>query len=212
MKRFVLMLVGVGMVFVVASPAFAQRQARGGFGGSVAFLLANASVHEELKLKDDQKKAIQDLVAEARKASRELRDLEGDERRQKSREINEKIQAKVKETLSEEQLKRFSQIRLQLSPTAQSLLNRQVSQKLELTREQRQKIQEINQTLQKESGKLREKLNDDNRREVFQQIRKLQEVRSEKAVAVLSEDQQKQFKELLGKPFELRRQRRNNNQ
>ena len=109
MKRFVLMLVGVGMVFVVASPAFAQRQARGGFGGSVAFLLANASVHEELKLKDDQKKAIQDLVAEARKASRELRDLEGDERRQKSREINEKIQAKVKETLSEEQLKRFSQ-------------------------------------------------------------------------------------------------------
>ena len=169
-------------------------------------------MHEELKLKDDQKKAIQDLVAEARKASRELRDLEGDERRQKSREINEKIQAKVKETLSEEQLKRFSQIRLQLSPTAQSLLNRQVSQKLELTREQRQKIQEINQTLQKESGKLREKLNDDNRREVFQQIRKLQEVRSEKAVAVLSEDQQKQFKELLGKPFELRRQRRNNNQ
>lgn len=78
-------ILGLSLVALVASPAFAQG-GRGGMGmggGSYAMLIGNTSVQKELKLDDQQVEKAKELAEKAREKGREQREqlqgLEGED-------------------------------------------------------------------------------------------------------------------------------------
>ncbi len=157
-------------------------------------------VQQELGLKEDQKKALQDVAAEAREALRGVNRLEQAERQRKQREVREKVQGVLTKQLSEEQQKRLQQINLQQTgPLALQQL-RDLAEKLNITQEQRQKMREIGRELQQGITKLRE----DNRgAELAEKIGKARAEAAGKVAGALTDEQKKMWKEMLGKEFDI---------
>jgi hypothetical protein len=134
-----------------------------------------------------------------------LRDLSPEERREKMQEMQkaatEAAEKFMKEHFKPEQTKRMKEITLQQGGLM-AFNNEEVQKQLKLTDEQKDKIRT-----------LAEDFNND-RRELFQgggepqeNMRKMQALSKEylaKAVQVLNDDQKAQWKEMTGKPFELR--------
>src|SRR6266852_6095702 len=122
----VVMVLGVAVLLAV--PALAQQRQQGqqgrggqGFGGGlIAGLIENVGVQQELKLDNEQvekAKAAVDNVREKHSADRaKLQDLSQEERREKSRAINQAVSAEtmkaLEDVLKPEQFKRFKQIEL----------------------------------------------------------------------------------------------------
>jgi hypothetical protein len=217
MNTIIRTVVGLGLVAIIAGPAAAQGQGRGFFGrgGNLAQLLGNESVQKELKLDDQQvekAKALADKTGEEmREKFQELQGLDQEERRTKMQAINQEMNASaVKaagEFLKPDQIARLKQIRYQVQG-AMAFSDPEVAKKLSLTDAQKNDIQEIVRAS-------REKMPS---REDFQSDReaatkKMQEVNKEtlsQVVSKLNDEQQKTWKELIGSPFEIQYQPRNN--
>jgi TRAP-type C4-dicarboxylate transport system substrate-binding protein len=84
----------------------------------------------------------------------------------------------------------------------------EVSKSLELTKDQRREIRDLAQKSQKTTKALRSSQNDDNRQEIQQKITAILAETREAALKLLTEEQQKKWKKLMGEPFELPRPRR----
>lgn len=217
MRRLSTSFVALGLLALAATPAWAQG--RGGFGGGGSvFLLANESVQQELKLDSGQAEKLrqiaQDLGQKMREQFSSLQDLQGDERRQKMDELakkaNEEVKTALKDTLKPEQIKRFEQIaRQQLGVRA--FADSAVVSALKLTDDQQSKIKEVVQEIdQKRRDLFQDAQNGGDRQAVFQKLAELNQAGTEKATALLTADQKKSWEDLLGKPFEVVRQRPNN--
>jgi hypothetical protein len=204
-------MVGLGLVALLASPALAQGQGRGGFGmGGLAGLIGNTSVQKELKLDEKQAEKAKEYAASAREKAAEnrskLEGLEGEELRNKraelTKESNEAALKAFGDFLKPEQIARLKQVSLQVRG-AQAFSDAEVAKKLNLTEAQKGEIQTINT----EAGS--------QMREVFQQfqddregaMKKMAELRKKTLTDVeakLNDEQQKTWKELIGAAFEFK--------
>src|SRR5262249_24328932 len=195
----------------------AAAQGRGGFGrgGNLAMLLGNESVQKELKLDDKQVDKAKELAEktgeEFQSKFQDLQGLDQEQRRTKMQEINREMNAAALkaagEFLKPEQIARLKKIRYQVQG-AQAFSDPEVAKKLNLTDDQKKDIQEI-VTASREKMPSREDFQSD--REAA--MKKMQEVNKEtlsQVASKLNDEQQKTWKELIGSPFEIQYQPRNN--
>jgi Spy/CpxP family protein refolding chaperone len=188
------------VVALVASPAMAQRQRQprgGGFGGP-AFLLTQESVQKELKLSDDQVKKIKDVGEKSREAFGKLRDLDREERTKKMQEINKETTKALSTILSKDQAKRLKEISLQRLG-ARAFSNAEVAKELNITDEQKKQIQDINAATREEMTKIRQ--GEGSREEKAKKVAEYTKTVQAKLMKVLTDEQQKKWKTMTGKPF-----------
>jgi hypothetical protein len=208
MKTMFRTCLGLGLLAMLAGPAMAQGRGFGRGGGSLGTLLGNASVQKELKLDDQQIEKAKEVADKDREKGQEIREtlqgLEGDERENKRRELtkerNEVTLKAVGAFLKPEQIARLKQISYQ-QQGLMAFNDPEVAKKLNLTDGQKSDIQTIAQ-------ETREKLptRDDFQSDREAAMKKMQEVNKEalsQATAKLNDEQQKTWKELIGAPFTI---------
>jgi Spy/CpxP family protein refolding chaperone len=215
MRSVVKMLLTLGVVALVSSPALAQRPQRpqpGGGPGQLtgAALLANKSVQEELKLNEDQtkkiedtRKAIDDKFKDDRAKLREIRDMT--ERREKTAELNKKIGEETTKALSgvlkDDQTKRFKQIEYQVMGV-RAFSNEDIAKTLKFTDDQKADIKKITEDYQKDMQGLFQP--GGNREEAQKKREELRKSAMEKLTKVLTSDQKKSWEEMTGAPFQIK--------
>ncbi len=206
-------------IALISSESFAQRggggdrgRGRGGPGGmmgdSPLTLINDKNVIDELELVDDQVEALNDLQDDMRNVFREsfsgMRDKFRDpdvDREALMDEIREKIKSQMggvetelNEILLPHQVARLDELYFQMqasrSGTDGMLSNPKVKERLGLTDEQieevKAKAEEVQEDLEEE-------------------IKKLRESAREEILSVLTSDQQKQIKEMMGDSFNFER-------
>ncbi|MBL4883581.1 MAG: hypothetical protein JKY95_03460 [Planctomycetaceae bacterium] len=216
-NNFYVVIAIVFCLGLLSGSAQAQRGQRFGGGGRTGFTFRSPQSHllralrmeqlaEELKLTPEQTEKLK-TVSESANPSPEMfefisrmRAAQTDEEKEKIRaeiskyvtQKSQEIEKKIQELLSKEQFTRLNQVGLQLSGT-RTLLSDQIITQLKISEDQKTKIQET-----MEAGRM-------DRREFFrlpeeEQIKQRQESEA-KVFALLSEEQNKQWRELLGTPL-----------
>jgi hypothetical protein len=209
----VLLLVGLVSAQAVAQniPERARQELTRNLHGS--FVVFREKAQEDLKLTEEQKDKLEqqllELAPDAMQFFQGLHDLKGQERekelnayRQKSRE---KLAAILKETLTEAQHKRLRQLELQ-QEGAFVLLHGDVEIRkgLKITNEQRKQFVAVVQDLQKKIEPLiKEAQSGGDPEEIRPKIMKIRKDHEGQLAALLTDDQRKQWKEMLGKPLDL---------
>lgn len=207
-----LLAVVVLTVALISSESFAQGRGGGGrgpggmMGDSPLTLINDKNVIEELELVEDQVEQLNDLQDDMRDVFREsfsgMRDRFRDEnvdREELMAEIREKIQSQMgnvetdlNKILLPHQVSRLDELYFQMqasrSGTDGMLSNPKVKERLGLTDEQ---IEEIKEKAEEVKEELDEK------------IAELREEAREEILSVLTSDQQKQIKEMMGDSFEF---------
>ena len=218
------MMLVLGVAFACAAQAQAAEGSRSGSRrgfsrGSLLGLLRLEQVQKEMKLSEEQTAKVKELVeklgAEMREQYTALREIEDRaQRRAKMTELRDQFDNKVREQLHDvlerEQMMRLYQIRMQVRPVVDSLANRYVVRRLELTEEQQKKVAEIaKETQAKQSelfGAMRD-ASDEQRSEAFQKLRQVRSDADEKALAVLTAEQKEAFENMKGEKIELEMER-----
>jgi hypothetical protein len=173
------------------------------------FIVYRSNVQEELKLSDGQKQdllgRLPDLLRETLKA---LQRPEGAEREQEIRSIRQKSYEEfwpiLKGTLNGEQFRRMQQLELQHEGPAALIGRPEIGNELKITEGQREQFVGVVQDMRKEMEPLlREARSSGDREGVRLKATKIYENQEEKIEAILNEAQKKQWKEMLGKPFDV---------
>jgi hypothetical protein len=215
-----MMALALGAALATAAVAQAPQGAQRGFGGglsrgSLLGLLRIDNVQEELKLSDEVVAKVTELretlAAEMREQFAALRDITNRQERQTKRtelstEFDRKAREQLREVLSQEQMMRLYQVRMQVRPVVDSLANRWVAGRLQLTDEQQQKVAQIVKDAAAKQAELRgdtRDTTDEQRREVFQKRRTIRSDADEKALGLLSAEQKESFEEMKGEKIEL---------
>ena len=218
------MVLVMGAAFACAAQAQEREGARRGFGGrssrgSLLGLLRLEQVQKEMKLSEEQtakvKEVVEKLGTEMREQYTALREIEDRQQRtEKTTALSDEFDGKVREQLRDvverEQIMRLYQIRMQVRPAADSLANRYVAGRLELTDEQKQKLAEIAKDSQAKQSELYATMRDatgEQRSETYQKLGKLRSDADEKALGVLTAEQKKSFEEMKGEKIELEMRR-----
>lgn len=204
------------MVTLVAAVANSQQRGSGqgrggppGFGGGGPLeLLQRADVQSELELIDDQKDEARALVEKFNERRRELfsgfaeefrnRDATDEQRQQLRSKVQETMKTLNEETerglsfLLPHQRQRLSQLEIQFRMRGGgglgALGSREVSEKLNVTDEQRDAMRTKAQVLGQE---------------FTQKLAELRREMQEKLLAELNPEQRAAFKEMVGDPFEF---------
>lgn len=181
----------------------------GPFGGGLLGLAMRDDVQQELQLVDEQKDKVRGIADDMRNKVRDelrgifeqMRDLNDEERRAKFGEIRNKVEAinadmekKLDGVLLPHQLERLKQIDLQSKIRqrgADALTSGDLAKALNLTDEQREK-------LEKRAAELQEELQ--------AKIRDLQADARKKMLDVLTPEQQAQLQKMMGDQFDLQDQ------
>lgn len=192
-----LMAVGVMVQVSLAQPGEGRRGRGpgGGFGGppTPVRLLGVKEVQDALKLTDEQKTKITDLNNKVREEIRTAMQDGGS--REKVQKLMDETTAKVKEILDEGQQKRLLGIFVQVNG-ANAVANPDVAKELNVTDDQKKKIEEIRQKNMDSMRGLRDQSGD--REAMREKMTKLRDEESKAIFAVLTEPQQKQLEELKG--------------
>jgi hypothetical protein len=226
------LLVGLGVVALLAGPALAQppqgqgrggRGGPGGFGGGpgmggVSMLLNNESVQKELKLDKDEiekAKAVAKKVGEAHHEDfTKLQDLDPQERMAKRREVSTAINAEILKdldgVLKPDQVKRLKQIELQ-QQHAMAFMSPDVQKSLNLSADQVEKVKTINDDARTEMQALFQAGGGGRRGGAgagggMEKFQGLQKETMTKIEGVLNDAQKKTWKEMTGEPFKLEMQ------
>ena len=195
-----------GLVAILAGPAMAQG--RGGFGGGgVGNLIGNPGVQKELKLDANQIEKATALAADVREQMTEVRSqlegLQGEEmvtkRSQLSKPITDAATKKIKAMLKDEQFTRLTQIELQQRGAA-ALTDPQIAKKLSVTDEQAGKVKTMMADMNAEAREIQQSAGDD-RQAAMQKVQALRTETNAKVMALMSDDQQKAWKEMTGEPY-----------
>ncbi len=225
MNRKLLTVMGLGIVAVMllAAPAHAQR-GRFGFGQqqNEFRLLRYEAVHKDLGLTDASKgEAVAEEYSNAVQSELEnagidfggLRDLPQAEQAAKRREIaakmaeinkkvSEKLEPKLKDALTVEQIKRLGEIKIQANGAA-ALADEAVAKQLELSDEQQKKLADIQTEGDRAVRELFSALREGGFQEAMTKIGEANEKTLAKATEVLDAGQKEKFAALKGKPFDL---------
>ena len=175
------------------------------------FVVFREKVLEELKASDEQKdKLMQQLIERIMETGPFLDSLKDEtvvEREKKLEEhrknAREKLAKQLKEVLEPGQLTRLRQVTLQ-QEGAFALGQDEVRKELKITQEQMMKFMAIMQELHKKVETLvKEAQAGGKPEEIRPKIEQLRKDQAPKFEAVLTDDQKKQWKEMLGPKFEL---------
>ncbi len=214
----------LGAVFVAATQAQERERSRRGFGGrssrsSLLGLLGREQVQKAMKLSEEQtakvKEVVEKLGTEMREQYAALREIEDrQEQREKATALSDEFDGKIREQLRDvverEQLMRLYQIRMQYRPAIDSLANRYVAGRLELTDQQKEKLAQIAKDSQAKQSELYGTMGDasgEQRSEVYRKIRQIRNDADEKALGVLTAEQKESFEEMKGEKIELQMRR-----
>jgi hypothetical protein len=200
----------VSMAALLAGSGLAQGPPFGGTGApsDPAALLRHESVQMELKLHHREQQgqvqqALQKVLKKHQKDLDKLRDLPEEKRakqiEQLRRTISEESMKAIRGVLQLQQIQRLEQIDLQ-HQGMRAFDDPRVQKKLQLTNEQKTQIKTIDDQAQQEVRKLLQKGDFRIAREKMTALRK---EALDKAQAVLHDDQKKDWKELIGEPFNL---------
>jgi len=199
-------VLAVGVAAFVGGPLWAQGFRGGGFGG--AMLLQNQSVQKELKLTDDQKKKLATINKEFREKHKDdyaklfNQDTDPKERGELSDKLNHEQMELVKPVLTDDQHKRFHQIQLQVRG-AGAFSDPKVQKALKLTDDQKDKIKTIEDDARQEMRDIFQNAAGD-REAAGKKFASLRKETMEKASNVLTDEQKKTWKDMTGKPFEIK--------
>jgi len=210
MRFFGKLILTLGALALLASPAWAQaRGGRGGGGGGAAGFLMAPNVQQDLKLTDAQVKRVQETLREIREKHQgdytALRDASPDVRSAKMATLNESVNDEVKKALSfsAEQSKRFDQISLQ-AHGVQAFANPAVCEKLNLTNDQKSKIHEIVEATRSSfAGAFNKDASEQERTNARNKRAATQKENNSKVQALLTDSQKKAWQELIGEPIEI---------
>lgn len=221
-KLFAFMALGTILV-VVAATAQAQR---GGFGGgtqSAYQLLNNKSVQEELKLTDEQKSKVKEVVdkifAEAKEKGggfgggfKNFKDMSQEEREKAFAKIaeankatNEKAMKELSPVLKEEQLKRLKQIEVQQMRMG-AFTDAETGKALAITDQQKEKIKGIADETGKDAREIQTAIfsKEMDAKDGNKKIEAIRKDGMDKVLAILTDDQKTKYKAMVGEPFEYR--------
>lgn len=198
----------VPLLFALSAASSAQLPAKDppipipgppiGVGTGIYGLAIQKSVQDEIKLSDEQKKKIQDLQDKLAEVQKETAtDPKAIEKVIKTMTENEKA---LKELLNKDQLKRVNEIRLQ-QQGGWALMTPEVQNELKLTPEQLKEIADIVQRMTKDMLDLLRPKPGTEPADVRKKTEQLYKETAEKLLKVLTEEQQKQWKEMQGEPF-----------
>ena len=204
-RRFVFLslLIAMGMLTCVPS-VWAQRGGPSGRGGSVIDLLFRDDIRQEIELVDEQESQLRELGSTMRDSMRsvfgEIRQLPEEERRDammaKMQELRETAENDLKEILLDHQFKRLQQLqfqsRLESRGAGNALQSDEMREKLNLTNEQLEQLQEITEKAQEE---------------LTAKIREATLEAREKVLSVLTPEQRATFDEIAGDSFSFRNNR-----
>jgi hypothetical protein len=214
---------------VLVGPAAAQEQGRGrgrgGFGQqeqTLFSLVRNEAVQKDIGLTDAAK--VREIAEEFGTSLRSemessgvsfqgLRDLPEAERAAKMREfqtksaeiskkVTEKLEPKLKEALTAEQLARLNEIKIQAAGVG-ALSDAAVVKELGLSDEQQKKIADIVSEAAAARRELMASAQGGNREELGTKLREATAATLTKATDVLDEGQKEKFAALKGKPFDV---------
>jgi Spy/CpxP family protein refolding chaperone len=209
MRKFYQMMLALGVVALVAGPAGAQGFRGGPGGGGPGMLLNNKSVQQEIKMTEEQVNKIKEVVKAINDKHNEeftaARSLEGQERFQKMQEVSRAVSQEVlkaaDDVLKPEQIKRLKQISLQ-AQGANAFNQEEVQSQLKVTDEQKEKIKTINADAREEMRNLFQPGGD--RQEAAKKMAAFRKETLEKVTTVLTEEQKKSWKDMIGDPFEIK--------
>jgi hypothetical protein len=207
----------------VVTTAYAQGAGgrRGFFMGrsSLVGLLRLEPVQSELKLSEEQIKktdaVAETLTGEMRSQYGDLRDISDPQQRrvkmvELGKQLDEKSREQLSDILSQEQLMRLYQIRLQLRGPVYGLNHPWVAGRLELTDQQKEKVAELDKATQAKTDKVMAGLRDlsrEERREKFAEIRAeftaIRNAANMQALELLTDDQREAFTKMQGKKIDL---------
>jgi len=207
MRKLLAMTAALAAVLVLAGSASAQgKKGKFGKGGGGPFgLLMNADVQKDLKLTDDQITKIKELSEKQGAAFKELGTIEDkEERGRKRKELFEANKKAMDDVLQPDQTKRLEQLQIQQGGAMAILYNPKVKEKLDLTQDQVEKVQQI----LKESGpKFKEafdgffEASKEDKEATMKKVAELNKSLLADAMKILNDDQKKAFEEMRGAPF-----------
>ncbi len=207
----------LGLVALLASPAFAQRPQRqrpqpGGPGrgfdlSNPTLLLTQKVVQDDLKIAGEQKEKLQSVLTKSGEKMRALRgnrDLSQEERGEKMRALQAETTKGINEVLKPEQQKRLKQIQLQVRGIEAAINDPEVQKALKFTDEQKEAVKTI---LKERDDKYQAETKDLER----QDFRKRGEIRQKlnkeaqgKIASKLTSEQKEAWTEMIGEKIEVR--------
>jgi hypothetical protein len=204
MRRLTTTILGAAAI-LVAAVAFAQGPGRGFGAPTLGVLLTNKGVQEELKMSDDQKKKVGDIVQNTRdKYKDDLKDAGKDKekRAEITKKMNDEMAKPLAEALKPEQLKRAKQIEIQAGGFA-SLSREDVQKDLKLTDKQKGDIKDMAKDIEKDSGELFKGAGKDKDKfkEAMDKVQKMNADSLEKVAKGFTDDQKKAWKDMTGEKF-----------
>lgn len=180
-------------------------------GGGV-FIVFRDKVQEELKLSDEQKQKLlehfPDYVQATAQVFEKIQDAKPDDREKQMQEHRQKSEAKLtlllKDVLQDKQRARLFQLQLQQAGVFALLGENEAFKPLRITEAQRKTFMDVVQDMQKKiHATIQEAGKEPNPEEILPRVMKIRTEHEGKIEALLSERQKKEWKALLGKPFDL---------
>jgi hypothetical protein len=179
--------------------------------GGGPFLVFRDKAQEELKLSDRQKEIVLEEFPEYAQETKkvfdriaELKPREPEKELQSHRQkCHEKLTALLKDTLKAEQLKRLQQLELQ-QHGPHGLGRPDVVKELHITAEQQTQFMGVIQEMQKKIEPLmKEAQSGGNPQEIRPRVMAIRKDHERKMEAILSDAQKKQWRMMIGNPFDL---------
>jgi hypothetical protein len=180
--------------------------------GSGIFLVFRDPVMEDLKLSDEQKQKLQqqfpDFVQATMQVFEKIQDAKPEDREKEMQAHHQKSEAKLtsilQEVLDNKQRARLFQLQLQQAGVFALLGENEAFKPLKITAPQRKRFRELVQDMEtKIQATIQDACSEPKPEEILPRVMKIRKQYAGKLEALLSEGQQKAWKELLGKPFEL---------
>ncbi|MGQ0635552.1 MAG: hypothetical protein ACT4QC_13135 [Planctomycetaceae bacterium] len=206
-------LLVAALAYGYPSAASAQEPGRMLEGAIPQFLAFRARVGEHLKLSDEQKRK---LEARLKSAIEEFLEFAESNRQDRAgadgvrrfepflKKTRENLTAFLKETLNNDQLKRYRQILRQREGLLNALSQPEVALELKITDSQRQQIASVLEEMQMKINPLtRQAESVIHPEEIDAAIAKIRREYQSRVSAILSDAQQRQWQEMLGEPFNL---------
>lgn len=205
-RRMLVCLIACGALVSVASQANAQRRFGRFFGPTPAVSLAQLTeVQTELKLTDEQQEKVTKLNAdlgEERRAAREDAGGDFDKLRKEIALLNKEFDQEFAGALDDAQKARAQEIYIQVNGPV-TLTDEPVATALTITDEQKEKLEQAladSRAKSREAFQDSQNLSDDERAKRFEELSKS---RDESLLAVLNEEQKKQFETMQGAKLEV---------
>jgi hypothetical protein len=218
--RLCKVFLALGVVALMCAPAIAQQpggRGRGGRGGaaSLATLVVNKSVQEELKIDKDGATKVDDAL---KKVNDDLKDdvakmrdqnASQEERAAARKKVGEAQDKALKGVLTDQQMTRLGQIRHQQQGLG-IFTDEEAKKALKLTDDQNTKIKEISDKLTQDrrdllgggggGGRGRGAITPENQ----QKLQAMTKDAMSSAQKTLNDDQKKVLDDMLGKPFDYK--------